>query len=198
MGLIKGLEKSLFKNYYVSMGKDSTNIIDQFVDVGVTSAISTLASATVAKQIAKSADEIAKAFGASSSLFEKEAADFEEKLINSFQKNLTLLIQKTWIEKSDADLKDQVLYKLAEFCKLISKSKWTNAYPVFQQIINDVVYLMFGTQTKTEDFIEYALRIDPEFGLFWYYIKSLPAESEMDNDKCRVVMLLGMYFLANY
>ena len=96
-------------------------------------------------------------------------------------------------------LRIRFFIKLAEYSKVISKGKWANAYTEFLQIISDVVYLMFGAMTKTEDFIEYALRIDPEFGIFWYYIKSLPTEGvNMDNDKSRVVMLLGMYFLANY
>lgn len=181
------------------MGKDSSNIINQIVDQDVRKAIENLLAGSSEKEITKAADVIVKDFGASSALFSKEAEDFAEKLISSFQKNLTLLIQKTWVEEADADLKDQVLYKLAEYCKVISKGKWSNAYAEFLQIISDVVYLMFGAMTKTDDFMEYALRIDPEFGLFWYYIKSLPTEgAEMDNDKSRVVMMLGMYFLANY
>lgn len=180
------------------MGKES-KIISQCVDSSVTNAISNMLTGSNAKQTAKAADVIAKEFGASGSLFEKESADFEEKLISSFQKNLTLLIQKTWVEEADAELKEQVLYKLAEYSKVISKGKWSNAYKEFLQIISDVVYLMFGEMTKTEEFMEYALRIDPEFGIFWYYIKSLPTDgADMDNDKSRVVMLLGMYFLANY
>ena len=55
----------------------------------------------------KAADVVALAFGSSSALFTKETSDFEEKLVLSFQKNLTLLIQKTWVEKEDADLKEQ-------------------------------------------------------------------------------------------
>lgn len=180
------------------MGNDKSKKINQFVDNKVLTAISTLTSAPNAKQVAKSADIIAKEFGSSASLFEKETSDFEEKLISSFQKNLSLLIQKTWVEKDDADLKDQVLYQLAEFEKAINKSKWSHSYEAFLQIISNVVYLMFGNQTKSDDFLEYALRIDPEFGIFWLYIQNLPKTTDWDNDKCRVVMLLGMYFLANY
>ena len=181
------------------MGNDFSKKISQYVDDEIVSAMSDLIAATSDKQVVKSADIIAKVFGSSKALFEKESSDFEKKLISSFQKNLSLLIQKTWVEEADADLKEQVLYKLAEYSKVISKGKWANAYTEFLQIISDVVYLMFGAMTKTEDFIEYALRIDPEFGIFWYYIKSLPTEGvNMDNDKSRVVMLLGMYFLANY
>lgn len=180
------------------MEKDS-NFIKEFVDESVTTAISTILTSTNSKQLKKAADIVAKEFGASASLFEKESDEFEKKLISSYQKNLSLLIQKTWVEKEDAELKEQVLYKLAEYCKLLAKGKWLNAYSDFLQIIDDVVYLMFGAMTKTDEFDEYALRIDPEFGVFWYYINSLPKESsEMEDEKCRVIMLLGMYFLANY
>ena len=57
---------------------------------------------------------------------------------------------------------------------------------------------MFGAQAKNEDFPAYAFRIDPEFGVFWWYIQSLPHEVSWPEEKCRVVLLLGMYFLANY
>lgn len=180
------------------MGNDSSKLINQFVDKNVTGAISTLLESDNIKQVNKSADVIAKGFGSSTGLFEKEAAGFEEKLISSFQKNLSLLIQKTWVEESDADLKEQVLYQLGDYCKAISKGKWTNAYAELLKIIGDVVYLMFGTQTKSEDFLEYALRIDPEFGVFWLYVKKLPEEIKFEVEKARVIMLLGMYFLANY
>ena len=180
------------------MGNDSSKLINQFVDKNVTGAISSLLEADNQKQVTKSADVIAKSFGSSTALFEKEASDFEEKLVASFQKNLSLLIQKTWVEESDADLKEQVLYQLTEYSKAISKGKWINAYSELLKIIGDVVYLMFGTQTKSEDFLEYVLRIDPEFGIFWLYVKNLPQEASWKAEKYRVVMLLGMYFLANY
>ncbi len=181
------------------MWKEQNKLINQYVKQSVRDAIKNLFSSNNLKQVEKDADVIAKEFGASNSLFARESSEFAEKLILSFQKNLSLLIQKTWIEESDAELKDQVLYKLAEYCKVVSKNKWTQAYSDFLQIISDAVYLMFGEMTKTNDFSEYAFRIDPEFGLFWYYIKSLPSDSsEMSNEKSRVVILLGMYFLANY
>lgn len=178
------------------MGFDAR--IKDYVDDEILNAVATLLSAPGGTQLLKAADVIAQTFGASSSLFSSEKADFEEKLISSFQKNLTLLIQKTWVEKADAELKENVLYKLSEFCKQTPSDSWNHLYQTFLQIINDVVYLMFGNQSKTEDFAEYALRIDPEFGIFCFYIRNLPEETEWPNEKCRVVILLGMYFLANY
>ena len=107
-------------------------------------------------------------------------------------------LQKTWIEKSDAELKENVLYKLNEYCEAISKGEWNKSYPTLLQIVGDVVYLMFGNQSKNGDFEEYSLRIDPEFGIFWLYMNSLPKEQEWEQKKARVAMLLGMFFLANY
>lgn len=180
------------------MGNDFKKIIEQNVDKKIVTAISALIESSNTKEVSKAADTIAVTFGSQTALFTKEASDFEEKLISSFQKNLSLLIQKTWVEKADADLKEQVLYKLEEFCKLIKKGKWSNTYSAFLEILNDIVYLMFGSQAKSDDFVEYALRIDPEFGIFWFFVKSLPTESDWQNEKTRIVMLLGMYFLANY
>lgn len=175
----------------------SKNITD-LVDKEVLNSIANFLSTPAGKPLLSAADSIAKEFGAAPSIFSKSGDDFEPKLIESFQKNLTLLIQKTWIEKADAELKENVLYKLSEYCEAIQKGKWSASFQNFLQIINDAVYLMFGNQSKNEDFTEYALRIDPEFGLFWLYIKNLPAESEWSEEKFKISMLLGMYFLANY
>ncbi|MBO4731915.1 MAG: hypothetical protein J5597_03820 [Spirochaetaceae bacterium] len=57
---------------------------------------------------------------------------------------------------------------------------------------------MFGIQTKKDGFLEYAMRIDPEFGIFWWYICSLPADAPDNEEKTRLFLILGMTFLANY
>lgn len=144
------------------------------------------------------ADTVALAFGANPHTFSHKSSDFASKLIMSFQKNLSLLIQKTWVEKSDAELKENVLYKLNEYCESVSGGAWNDSYPSLLQIVNNVVYLMFGNLAKSDDFEEYALRVDPEFGIFWLYIENLPAEQNWPKEKIKTAMLLGMYFLANY
>ena len=95
-------------------------------------------------------------------------------------------------------MKARVLYNLQEFTNLLNKKSYTEAYPLFLETVDNVVYLMFGVQTKSKDFENYALRIDPEFGIFWWYIKSLPQTQTWAKGKTRVALLLGMYFLANY
>ena len=75
---------------------------------------------------------------------------------------------------------------------------WLENYGLFRQIINQAVFLMFGQPTDSPDFAEYTLRIDPEFGIFWWYISNLPDSITWAEEKCKIAMLLGMYFLANY
>lgn len=122
----------------------------------------------------------------------------EDALAQSFHRNLKLLVEKTWIEAADITVKEQVLYRIDKLCEKLAAQDYANCYKDFISVLVDVVALMFGSQTKKEDFAEYALRIDPEFGIFWWYLHSLPKERTWSNQKCRVVILLGMYFLANY
>lgn len=175
-------------------------LIEEFVDKKTLSALDNLLAAADESAIVKNAVLLADFFGLGEE-FKKIAdnkSDEEAKLITSFDKNLVLLIQKTWVEKSDEALKAQVLYNLEEFHKMLGKKKYRNSYVQFFSIVEDVVYLMFGTQSKSKDFDEYALRIDPEFGIFWWYIKSLPQDADWTEEKTRTALLLAMYFLANY
>jgi len=146
------------------------------------------------KGFEKSADVIATAFGANKG-FSKMDDERVKKLVSSFKNNLTLLIQKTWVEKSDIALKDQLLYQLDIF---LGNEKWKDNYVLFLQMINQGVELMFGQKPDSPEFAEYSLRIDPEFGIFWWYISNLPPKADWSEEKCRLAMMLGMYFLANY
>ena len=65
-------------------------------------------------------------------------------------------------------------------------------------MLSDVIYLMFGQMSRTPDFEEYALRIDPEFGIFCWYIQNLPETNDWSNEKNKAVLLIAMFFLANY
>lgn len=149
-----------------------------------------------AEKFEKAADKIAVAFGSKTG-FSKITPENAVKLSHSFKNNLTLLIQKTWVEKSDIALKDKLLFELEGF-KIDDEKSWVERYPAFLSLIDEAVFLMFGKQAKSEDFLEYSLRIDPEFGIFWWYIGSLPREHDWSEAKCRLAVLVGMYFMANY
>ena len=173
------------------MTKQADEISD-FLDSKTIESLSTLLEKV--KGYEASADIIAVAFGANEG-FSKIKKDGIAKLVASFKNNLTLLIQKTWVEKSDISLKDQLLYQLNIF---LSNDSWKDNYVLFLQLINQAVFLMFGQKPDSPEFAEYTLRIDPEFGIFWWYVSNLPPTTEWSEDKCRLAMMLGMYFLANY
>ena len=175
------------------------DLIEEFIEKKSLDALNDLLSSDSNKDIDASAIAVADVFGSETSFSNiiKNKSD-EAKLITSFTNNLVLLIQKTWIEKSDEELKAQVLYHLEEFCKNLESKNYSVSFRQFFSIVDDMVYLMFGSQAKSKDFAEYALRIDPEFGIFWWYVSSIPKDAEWESEKNRVVILLGMYFLANY
>ncbi len=178
------------------------NLIELFVSSDTIEALNTLLASEDEGTVANAASKLANdTFGAGTAFtaIADKSGDGEEKLISSFHNNMLLLIQKTWVEQSDADLKASVLYKLDEFIKAIKVKEYSTIYMQFLDIVNNTVYLMFGSQTKSKDFGDYALRIDPEFGIFWWYITSLPKNNtQWSQDKERIAVLLGMYFLANY
>lgn len=168
--------------------------ISEFLDSATISSLNDFI--TKSEDYYDAADLIAVAFGAEKG-FSKMPAENVKKLVVSFKNNLTLLIQKTWVEKSDIALKDELLYRLENFIS-DENSSWKDSYELFRNIINQAVFLMFGQSTDSPDFAEYTMRIDPEFGIFWWYISNLPPKTQWSEEKSRVAMMVGMYFLANY
>lgn len=167
------------------------NLIEEFIDAPTSQAVSRFSSTT--ENNPEDINLIAQMFGFNGDFCKENDS---EKLIHSFKNNLQLLIQKTWVEKSDIALKEEILVQLEKLCN--DNLQFSKDYSIFLQLISNAVYLMFGQQTKSEDFCEYSLRIDPEFGIFWWYIQNLPSSAEWPEEKCRNAVLLGMYFLANY
>ena len=170
-------------------------LIKEFIEKNVIDSLKTLLESSDDGEITKSASVVASQFGAGFDISSEESV---KKLINSFRKNLTLLIQKTWVDSADISLKEEILVKLEKYCISIEEDKWAEVFGSFIKILDSVIYLMFGSTSKTADFTEYALRIDPEFGIFWWYVKSLPATNDWTNEKNKAVMLIAMFFLANY
>ncbi|HZK20446.1 MAG TPA: hypothetical protein VFC68_06965 [Treponemataceae bacterium] len=145
--------------------------------------------------------EITTIFGDSNtfkSIAEKKGGKDEKKLISSFQKNTQLLVQKTWIEKSDGALKDQVFYQLETICTSLLNEEYCESYQEFMTCLETIVYLMFGAQTKKPDFAEYAIRIDPDFGTFWWFLQNAIQKAHKNEEICRIYQLIAMIFLANY
>ena len=175
-----------------------SNLIGEFVEPEIISAVEKIKDVADVQEVNSLAVTISRLFNAEKIFAEILAGSDDSKLISSFKKNLTLLIQKTWVEKDDENVKEQVLYNLEQFCAYIEAGKYADEYSRFGHILSDVVYLMFGPTSKEPIFEEYSLRIDPEFGVFWWYIQNLPEKANFSEQKSRALLLLGMYFLANY
>jgi hypothetical protein len=122
----------------------------------------------------------------------------ERKLVTSFQKNLELLVQKTWVEKADETLKEEMLFRINTLCANLSRYDYHTSLSEFLPVLKDVVFLLFGSLSKHDNFLEYAVRIDPDFGFFWYYITTMPSYKDWSEEKCRLAVLLGICFLANF
>ena len=123
-------------------------------------------------------------------------------LINSFEKNVGLLVEKTWVDQTNEEFRGDILYRLEYFCQTMRRIDAQNDYcaqlPECIAVLSDVVRLLFGKQTSSPDFFEYAIRIDPDFGLFWFYIECFRSARPLSPSKARLAIFLGMYFLANF
>jgi hypothetical protein len=142
-----------------------------------------------------------------------------KKYLLSFQNNLDLLIRKTWVEKGDEDRKEGLLNRLPPFIALIEKGNYIKALGEFGGILEELAWLLFGTQSRKEDFIEYAFRIDGQMGLFWWYSGKLghflasvlppdpagnlssqahSAAKSADTETLRAILLLGICYLTDF
>ena len=122
-----------------------------------------------------------------------------------FQNNLDLLIQKTWVEKSDEARKEALQDKVPPFTSLIEKGDYAKALEEFGVILQELAYLFFGTQSNKDDFAEYALRIDDQMGLFWWYGGQINATQsaswikDMEDQNIHYALLLiGICYLTNF
>ena len=156
-------------------------------------------------ELGSSSLKISKAFGRCASFeiyTDKTNVDAEKNLIESFRKNIQLLVQKTWVEKDDEECKEDALYRINSLCEKLINSEHSAAYKEsFEDcfaILHDVVTLLFGDLVKTDSFVEYAFRFDPDFGFFWYYVTRLSKVEIISEEKARYASLLAMFFLANF
>jgi len=124
------------------------------------------------------------------------------KLLDRFQNNLDLLIQKTWVEKSDELRKENLLDKVPPFIALIEKGDYSKALEEFGAILEELAWLFFGVESQKEDFAEYALRIDLRIGLFWWYGGQIYAArtwlKSVDRNVIYALLLLGICYLTDF
>jgi hypothetical protein len=121
--------------------------------------------------------------------------------LESFQNNLDLLIQKTWVEKADEVRKEKLQDRIPPFISTIMEENYQKALGEFGAILEELAYLFFGAQSHKDDFTEYTFRIDTQMGLFWWYggqISKLQDAPVPDNNSLWAVLLLGICYLTNF
>ncbi len=151
----------------------------------------------------KAAIEFAGEFGSATEFSNYFVLDLDERsraerrLLSHFQNNVELLIQKTWVEKADESTKEKLLARIPVLVEDFSQGAYDKALKVFTHLVDELLYLLFGAQSRKADFLDYALRIDPRLGLFcWYGARLSTALGRMDADRLRALVLIGFYFLA--
>ena len=130
----------------------------------------------------------------------KNTKELEHYLL-SFRNNLDLLIQKTWVEKADEDRKEKLLDRIPGFIDLIQKGNFTKAIGEFGEILEELAWLLFGSQSHKDDFFDYVFRIDHQLGLFWWYGGQLDhfLSQGIKNEKImKAVLLLGLCYLTDF
>lgn len=125
--------------------------------------------------------------------------------LEHFQNNLDLLIQKTWVEKSDERRKRALQDKVSPFVTTIEQGDYLKAIEFFGSILEELSFLFFGTQAEKDDFTEYTFRIDEQMGLFWWYSSKLVLLKELsslnlsrDDKALWAILLIGLCFLTNF
>jgi hypothetical protein len=132
-----------------------------------------------------------------------ESGDMD-RFLASFQNNLDLLIQKTWVEKADEIRKEKLLDRVPAFVAGIERGDYRKALKEFGAILEELAYLFFGAQSHKDDFTEYTFRIDTQMGLFWWYggqlgnPRFLEWAKSADKKHLEAVMLLGICYLTNF
>jgi hypothetical protein len=122
-----------------------------------------------------------------------------DRLLRVFHENVELLINKTWVEKSEQKPKDRLLEDLSTFEREFREGAILNAFRRFVGLANSLANLLFGHQSKADDFIAYCYRIEPKFGLFFWYIGELEKQAHEDSspdDLLTIETILGAYVLS--
>jgi len=123
-----------------------------------------------------------------------------ERLLRVFRENVELLIRKTWVEKHDEKRKEKVHGDLQAFVQEFQSGAIRKAFPHFIDLSQGIARLLFGNEAHAPDFLDYAFRIDPKLGIFYWFVGELsPQEASEDIEELWTMeLLLGIFALASF
>lgn len=124
--------------------------------------------------------------------------------IESFTRNVKLLIDKTWVAQGDEFFKFQTLKKLERFSAQLRTTLKNNEKPYlacfdeFCVLLKEILCLLFGKEVDSECCIEYILHIEPNFGFFCYYVSQISNLKDKTEEHTRLAILIAVEFLAEF
>ena len=126
-----------------------------------------------------------------------------DRLLRIFRENVELLVHKTWVENPEEKPKERLLDELVAFERDYRNGAASAAFKRFVALANSIASLLFGHQSRAEDFLLYCFRIDPKFGLFFWYIGELERqareESSPPSDELMTLeTMIGAYVLSSF
>jgi len=120
-------------------------------------------------------------------------------LLRVFLENSELLVHKTWVEKSDEKRKDRLIEEIVAFEREFREGAIKASFRRFVILCHSIAHLLFGAQSRADDFLSYAFRIDPKLGLFFWFVDELEEQVRSDSaseDLLTIETVVGMYVLS--
>ena len=120
-------------------------------------------------------------------------------LLKVFRENTELLVHKTWVEKSDEKRKEKLIEEVSSFELEFRAGDLRPAFRRFVQLCHSIAHLLFGAQSRADDFLLYTFRIDPKLGLFFWFVGELGDQLHRDagdDELLKAEVLVGMYVLS--
>ena len=159
------------------------------------------------QQLQKLAINIAESFGNKSSfedILKDNTRNDEYVAIESFERNVKLLIDKTWVNQGNEFLKFQAVKNIEKLSTKLSSSLKTNldvyleCFDEFCLLLREIIYLLFGKEVEETYCIEYILHIEPNFGFFCYYVNQISNLKNKTEENARLLLLIAIVFLSEF
>jgi len=159
------------------------------------------------QQLQKLAINIAESFGNKSSfedILKDNTRNNEYVAIESFERNVKLLIDKTWVNQGNEFFKFQTvkkLEKLSEQLRSAFKNKedaYLECFDEFFILLKEIIYLLFGKEVEDDYSLEYILHIEPHFGFFCYYVVQMTKLKDKTEEHARLAILIAVVFLSEF
>ncbi|MBL8965943.1 MAG: hypothetical protein JNG85_02975 [Spirochaetaceae bacterium] len=128
-----------------------------------------------------------------------------ERLLRIFRENVELLVHKTWVEKTDEKRKEKHLEELLAFERDFRDGQVMPAFRRFVSLARSLAQLLFGAQSRADDFLLYCFRIEPKLGLFFWYVGELEVQAREAetaappaDELLTMETLIGIYVLSSF